>query len=223
MDGRQLEANPAPSWTGYSVGHWDGDTLVVDTIGFNDKTWTSRYGVSHTEALRTTERYRRSDVGHLQVEVTYTDPGAYAKPWGFTTTMELAADTEMLESICERSSDHWGGSAADAAAAAPSVPSDVLAKYVGLYTGIYGGDKRTIDVSLSGGQLMVKFVGGSQIEGGLGAVGLDPDAARPLVPRSQTLFEGAGLGYQFVVDDKGTVTDLLEIHISGPYKFTRQR
>ena len=84
MDGRKLEANLAPSWMGYSVGRWDGDTLVVDSAGFNDKTWVSRYGVSHTEALRMTERYRRTDVGHLQVEVTYTDPAAYAKPWGFT-------------------------------------------------------------------------------------------------------------------------------------------
>ena len=58
MDGRELEADPLPSWTGYSVGRWDGDTLVVDSAGFNDKTWVSRYGVSHTEALRITERYR---------------------------------------------------------------------------------------------------------------------------------------------------------------------
>ena len=101
MDGRELEADPAPSWMGYSVGRWEGDTLVVDSVGFNDKTWTSRYGVSHTETLRTTERYRRTDFGHLQVEVTYTDPAAYAKPWGFTANMALAADTEMLESVCE--------------------------------------------------------------------------------------------------------------------------
>ena len=108
MDGRELEANPAPSWMGYSVGRWEGDTLVVDSNGFNDKTWVSRYGVSHTEALRMTERYRRPDFGHLQLEVTFTDPGAYAKPWGFTADMALAADTEMLEAVCERSSDAMG-------------------------------------------------------------------------------------------------------------------
>ena len=106
-DGRTLEKDPAPQWMGYSVGRWEGDTLVVDSVGFNDKTWTSRYGVSHTEELRTTERYRRTDFGHIQVEMTYTDPGAYAKPWGFTENMTLAADTEMLESICEWSSDNW--------------------------------------------------------------------------------------------------------------------
>ncbi len=104
-----------------------------------------------------------------------------------------------------------------------SVPPDVLARYVGFYSGIYGGNKRTIEVSLSSGQLMVKIVGAADIEGGLGTAGLDPDAAQPLVPRSETLFEGLGLGFQFIVDDKGMPTDLVEIHISGPYKFPRQK
>ena len=155
----------------------------------------------------------------LQVEVTYSDTGAYTKPWGFTVNMSLAADTEMLESICEWSSDHWTTSDA----APVSVPPDVLARYVGVYSGIYGGNKRTIDVSLSGGQLMVKIVGAADIEGGLGTAGLDPDAAQPLRARSQTLFEAFGLGFQFIVDDKGVATDLVEIHISGPYKFPRQK
>ncbi len=221
-DGRELEANIPPSWMGYSVGRWEGDTLVVDSTGFNDKTWVSRYGVSHTEALRMTERYRRPDLGHLQVEVTFTDPGAYAKPWGFTADMALAADTEMLEAVCEKSSEHWAGSLSDAAKQAVSVPPDVLAGYVGVYTGIYGGNKRTYEVSLSAGQLIAKIVGDA-VEGGLGAVGLDEGAPRPLVPLSQTVFEGLGLGYQFIVDDKGVATDLIVIHISGPYKYPRQR
>jgi len=221
MDGRQLESEPAPSWVGYSVGRWEGDTLVVDSNGFNDKTWTSRYGVSHTEALRITERYRRIDFGHMQVQVTYTDPKAYAKPWGFTATMALAADTEMLEAICEKSSDHWTGISSNDAPVI--VPPDVLAKYVGVYSGTYGGRKRTIEVSVSGGKLFGKMEGAADIEGGLGAPGLDLGAPFPLVPRSQTMFEGVGLGFQFIVDAKGVVTDLVEIHISGPYKFPRQR
>ncbi|OFW00843.1 MAG: hypothetical protein A3I61_12560 [Acidobacteria bacterium RIFCSPLOWO2_02_FULL_68_18] len=223
MDGRQLEANPAPSWMGYSVGRWEGDTLVVESAGFNDKTWVSRYGVSHTEALRITERYRRSDFGHLQVEVTYTDPAAYVKPWGFKLDMALAADTEMLEAVCENSSEHWAGSLSDAANRAVSLPPDVLARYVGVYSGRYGGNTRTIDVSLSGGQLVAKIVGATAVEGGLGATGLDEDAARVLVPQSQTLFDGVGLGYQFVVDDKGVATALVEIHVSGSYAYPRQR
>jgi hypothetical protein len=88
----------------------------------------------------------------------------------------------------------------------------VLARYVGVYTGLYGGTKRTIEVTLSGGQLVAKIIGSAAVDGG---------EIRPLVPRTQTLFEGLGIAYQFIVNDKGT-TDLVEIHISGPQKFTRQ-
>jgi hypothetical protein len=213
-DGRELEANPAPGWMGYSVGRWDGDTLIVESVGFNDKTWLSRYGQPHTEALRVRERYRRPDFGHLQVEVTFTDPALYAKPWGFTADMALAADTEMLESICERTSDQWAGSASGAASAAVTVPPDVLARYVGVYNGLYLGNKRTIEVSLSGGQLIARVTGSAAVDGG---------EMRPLLPQTQTLFEGAGIAYQFIVDDKGVATDLLEIHISGPERFPKQR
>jgi len=214
MDGRELEANPAPSWMGYSVGRWDGDTLIVDSVGFNDKTWLSRYGQAHTEALRVRELYRRRDFGHLQVEVTFTDPAAYAKPWGLTADMALAADTEMLEAVCELSSDHWDGSLADAANAGVTVAPDVLARYVGVYSGLYLTNKRTIEVSLSGGQLIARIIGAAGVDGG---------EMRPLLPRSQTVFEGLGIGYRFIVDDKGEATDLVEIHISGDSRFARQR
>lgn len=212
MDGRQLEKDPAPSWQGYSVGRWEGDTLVVDSNGYNDKTWLSRYGQPHTEALRVTERYRRRDVGHLEVEVTYTDPATYAKPWGFTANMALAADTEMLEAVCERSSQLWTGSVSDASSSAVTVSPDMLARYVGVYSGVWGGNKRTVEVSLSGGQLIVKIPGGT----------IAGDESRPLVPLSQTLFEGLGLGYQFMVNENGIATDVVEIHISGPYRYPRQ-
>jgi hypothetical protein len=221
-DGRTLEKDPAPQWMGYSVGRWEGDTLVVDSTGFNDKTWTSRYGVSHTEALRTTERYRRIDFGHMQVEVTFTDPGAFAKPFGFTVDMTLAADTEMLEAVCEKSSEQWAATLSDITSAAPTVPPALLAKYVGVYTGIYGGRPRTFEITLQGGKLIAK-IAGEAIEGGLGATGLDEGAARTLVPQSQTVFEGLGLGFRFVVDDKGVANDLVVIHISGPYTYHRVR
>ncbi|MBI4888416.1 MAG: hypothetical protein HY824_15075 [Acidobacteria bacterium] len=221
MDGRSLEADPASSWTGYSVGRWEGDALVVESNGYNEKVWTSRYGVSHSDALRITERYRRTDLGHLQVEVTYTDPGAYVKPWGFKATMRLTADTEMLEAVCERSSEHWS-SLSDAAGAAVTVPPDALARYVGVYKGIYGGSERTYEVSLSGGGLIASIVG-PPIEGGLGAAGLDEGTPRPLVPVSQTVFEGLGLGYQFEVGATGPATALIVIHISGPYRYARQK
>jgi hypothetical protein len=220
MDGRQLEANPAPSWTGYSVGRWEGDTLVVDSNGFNDKTWASRYGVTHTEALRVTERYRRSDFGHLQYEVTYTDPRSYTKPWSFKSSLQFAADTDMLEAICEKSSEEWAGSLSDASGTGVKVAPEVLKGYVGVYKGIYGGKERTYEVSLSGGALIATILG-DDVEGGLGAAGLDDGAPRPLMALSQTVFEGLGLGYQFVVDDKGVATHLIVVHISGPYKYAR--
>ena len=205
IDGRQLEADPAPSWQGYSVGRWEGDTLVVESNGFNDKTWVSRRGLSHTEALRIVERYRRKDFGHLEIDVTVTDPGAYAKPWRFTVEKHLTPDTEMLELVCERTSDHWS-TRSDSAAAAVQVPPEVLARYVGVYSGIYQGNPRTARISLSDGQLFVLSGGGDR---------------QPLVARSQTLFEGA-LGYQFEVDDKGVATHVTEIHVSGGYRYARQ-
>jgi hypothetical protein len=214
IDGRELEANPPPNWMGYSVGRWDGDTLIVDSAGFNDKTWLSRYGQGHTEALRVRERWRRKDIGHLQVEVTFTDPGAYVKPWSFTADMRLAADTEMLEAVCEQTSDRWDGTAADAAHSGVTVAPDVLAKYVGVYNGMYLTNKRTIEVLLSSGQLIAKITGAAGVDGG---------EMRPLIPRSQTVFEGLGIGYRFIVNDKGDATALEEIHISGDSRFARQR
>src|SRR5215470_17963801 len=199
---------------GYSVGRWDGDTLIVDSVGYNDKTWLSRYGQAHTEALRVTERYRRTDFGHLHVDVTFNDPSAYAKPWGFTTNLTLAADTEMLESVCERSSEHWIGTLSDAADKGVTIAPDVLARYVGVYNGNYGRNKRTIEVSLSEGRLIAKIIGAAAVDGG---------EMRPLVPLSQTQFEGLGIGYRFIVDDKGNATALVETHNSGEQRFPRQK
>jgi hypothetical protein len=218
MDGRQLEADPAPSWMGYSVGHWDGETLVVESNGFNEKTWTSRYGVPHSDKLRVTERYRRTNFGSLQLEVTYTDPGAYVKPWGFMTTMNLTADTEMLEAVCERSSDQW----TNRTAAVVTVPREVLARYVGVYKGIYISAERTYEVTLSGDQLIAKIIGGP-MEGGLAAASIEEGAPRALVPLSPTIFEGDGLAYQFEAGDTGPAAALIVIHISGPYRYARQR
>ncbi len=212
MDGRELEPDPAPSWMGYSVGRWEGDTLVVDSNGYNDKTWLSRYGQAHTQALRVRETYRRRDFGHLHVEVTFTDPTAYVKPWGFAVDMDLQPDTEMLESICERSSEHWSGSVSQTERDAPTVPSEVLARYVGVYSGSYTGVTRTIEVTLTDGQLIARVEGAAAVDGG---------EVRRLVPQTDTLFEGTGLGYRFVVDDKGVATAVVEIKVSGPYTYER--
>ena len=105
MDGRKLEKDPNPTWMGYAVGHWEGDMLVVESNGYNDKTWLDYDGHPHTESLRVTERYRRPDFGHIELEVTLDDPKAYAKPWTVAIKMELTADTEILEMVCDNEKD----------------------------------------------------------------------------------------------------------------------
>src|SRR6202158_1482579 len=136
LDGRALEAAPHPRWMVYSVGHWDGDTLVVESAGFNDRTWLDHDGHPHSEALRMTERYRRRNFGNLDLEVTLSDPGAYARPWTVAVRAELATDTEMLEWVCnERGSsvEHWVGKASDEKKFEVKVPAELLSKYVGTY------------------------------------------------------------------------------------------
>jgi hypothetical protein len=100
LDGRTLVKDPNPTWMGYSVGRWDGDTLVVDTAGFNGKTWLDMAGHPTTEALHVIERLRRRDFGHLDLQLTIDDPKAYSKPWAVTLPWILFADTELLESVC---------------------------------------------------------------------------------------------------------------------------
>jgi hypothetical protein len=105
MDGRALVKDPNPAWLGYSVGHWDGDALVADTTGFNDKSWLDDPGHPHTEALRVTERFRRRDFGHLEIQITIDDPEAYTKAWTVTESFNLLPDTDILENICENEKD----------------------------------------------------------------------------------------------------------------------
>jgi hypothetical protein len=100
VDGRALPADPEPTWNGYSAGRWDGDALVVESIGFRDDTWIDRNGSPLTSAARVTERFRRPDFGHLQIEVTVNDPKAYSRPWTVTLTQDLAVDTELLDYHC---------------------------------------------------------------------------------------------------------------------------
>jgi hypothetical protein len=100
LDGRKLAKDPDPSWMGYSVGQWQGDTLVVDTIGLNDKTWLDALGHPHSESMHLTERFRRTDFGHMQIEVTVDDPKMYTKPFSVTIPMALLPDTDIFESVC---------------------------------------------------------------------------------------------------------------------------
>ncbi|PYS28884.1 MAG: hypothetical protein DMG11_11020 [Acidobacteria bacterium] len=104
-DGRGFPPETSESWFGYSVGKWEGNTLVAETVGFNDKSWLDDPGHPHSEALRVTERFQRRDFGHMDIQITFDDPKAYTKPWTVTIPFDLYADTELMESICENEKD----------------------------------------------------------------------------------------------------------------------
>ena len=99
-DGRPLPAEPQPSWMGYSVGKWDGDTLVVESTGFNDRTWLDNAGTRHSEALHVTERFHRRDASHLDIQITIDDPKTLSRPKTYTEHAHLVPGTELREFIC---------------------------------------------------------------------------------------------------------------------------
>jgi hypothetical protein len=215
MDGRALETAPNPSWMGYSAGHWDGDTLVVESFGFNDRTWLDHDGHPHTEALRTTERYRRRDFGHLDLEVTFSDPAAYTRPWTVAVRAELAADTELIEWVCNEAHnglEHWIGKASDEKKLAVKVAPEILAKYVGTYVEqppLWRLVARVVEISVSGDTLFGDMDGRGKV---------------PLVAQSETTFSGLyGLGVAFAKSDSGVSTQLFVKHVSGDYRFARKQ
>ncbi len=128
-DGRPLPVDPNPTWLGYSTGRWQGDTLVVETAGFNDRGWLDIEGHPHTEALRITERYHRHDFGHLDLEVTIDDPKTFTRPFSLKLTKTLTPDTDLIESVCEndRSVPHVVGGEGN------KISREALAKYAGDY------------------------------------------------------------------------------------------
>jgi len=114
MDGRPHPNDPNPTWYGHSVGKWEGDTLVIDTVGFNDLFWFDFVGHPHTERLHTTERYTRKDLGTLLEEVTIDDPGAYTRPFTIHASHRLLPNDELMEYICQenqRDTQHLVGPA----------------------------------------------------------------------------------------------------------------
>jgi hypothetical protein len=214
MDGRALETDPQPSWMGYSVGHWEGDTLVVDSFGFNDRTWLDTMGHPHTEALRMRERYRRPDFGHLEMEATLQDPAVYAKPWKVTINSLLAPDTELIENVCNESKDkvlgHWVGKASDEQKSAVQVDPAILAKYAGTYVEqpkFWRTTARTIEITVSGGTLFGDLDGRGKVQ---------------LTALSETNFTGIQGGIEFVKNSLGA-TEFFVKHVSGNYRFARTK
>jgi hypothetical protein len=214
-DGRTLEPDPLPIWQGYSVGRWEGDTLVVESNGFNDKTWLHPEGLEHTERLRITERYRRVDFGHMQVEVTYDDPGTFDAPLRAVVALEYAADDEMLELVCAEASEggtkHWvGDKTADAHATAVEVSPEILGKYVGRYEGIWLDNPTTVEVTLENGALLLARNRGEKNE---------------LIAQSETSFVCPtcqwGQPYVFTREGDGMATEVREVQVSGAWIFKR--
>ena len=210
LDGRELPKDPNPTWLGYSVGRWDGDTLVVETAGFNDRTWLDMAGHPHSEQLRVTERFRRIDFGHIQHQITFEDAQTLTKPLTLSLVIDYAPDTEMLEDICEneRDSAHEVGKANTGV----EVSSASLERYVGTYefrgggsalaAGIAGFMGRTQTVALIDGTLYLN--------------------ALPLIPQSETRFDSTGAAAEFFVDTNGAVTHLILSQAEGDATYDRK-
>ena len=195
-DGRKLPENPNPTWMGYSVGHWEGDTLVVDTAGFNDRSWLDIEGHPHTEALRITERFRRRDFGHMDFEMTIDDPKTFTRPFSFKMNKTLVPDSDLLESVCEndRSVSHMLGGI-EIKAVAP----EILARYTGVYE--YAPGRQA--VITSEGNLLFLQQGANPLK-------------LPLAAASDTIFVSRTEGdrIEFIKDAKGAVTEFI-YHAGG--------
>jgi hypothetical protein len=140
---------------GYSIGRWEGDTLVVESTGFNERTLLDTGGHPHTESLRVTERFHRIDLGHMDLRVTFEDPTVYAKPMVVPVRMQLFPDSELIEYVCrenEKDYQHVVGRASDRR---QPVSVEVLSRYVGEYEVQRPSGSLVINVTLENGELVV--------------------------------------------------------------------
>ncbi len=101
LDGRSHRTDPEPSYFGHSIGWWDGDTLVIDTVGFNEAAWMERFGMPHTDRLHTIERVTRTDFTTLKYELTVDDPGAYTRAWTSGYTKQWNPRSDHFEYVCQ--------------------------------------------------------------------------------------------------------------------------
>jgi hypothetical protein len=146
---------------GYSTGEWQGDTLVVVSVGFNDASWLDDGGHPLTEGLRITERLTRRDVGHLDVQLTFEDPGAYARSWTVSLVAELVPDTELIEAECnEIDPDAYRLSGRTAEQESLTLTRETLQRYVGDYVRSAGSSAVTrYTVKLDGSELRLDVDG----------------------------------------------------------------
>jgi hypothetical protein len=212
MDGRTLPEDPNPTWMGYSVGHWDGDTLVVESAGFNDKTWLDLVGHPHTEELRVTERFTRRDFGHMQLQMTIDDQWAYTKPFTVPVDLQFVADTELLEEVCNEN-ERDAARIAGTKMSAITLASNVLSAFPGTYEVIAGARFAAgsiFVVSLAGDQVTLQRPGDK--------IGL------PLAPIADTHFVliGGGADIEFIKDANGAMTQLIFRSVEGEARAVRR-
>jgi hypothetical protein len=192
------------------VGHWEEDTLVVESAGFNERSWLDFSGHPHTEELRVTERFRRRDFGHIDLQATFTDPKTFKKPLTIALTVNYVPDTEMLEYVCnenEKDSAHLVGKASDDIKGDVKVSGQVLARYAGNYESSGMPMKMKAIISVASDQLKLSI-------GGKGGV--------PLTTLSETEFYfPGGFPMDFIRDDRGVVTHFLLHTPCGDMKFVR--
>jgi hypothetical protein len=207
LDGRELPKDPNPTWRGYSIGHWEGDTLVVETAGFNDRSWLDMAGHPHSERLHVTEHFERTDFGHMQLQAIFDDPETMTRPLTIRAVINYQPDTEMLEGVCENERDtrHLVGRMNQGVKVSPVI----LAKYAGTYElrdkvpGMPPGFPASVTISLADGQLYV--------------------GALPLIPQSETSFQWFdGTSVEFSRDNSGAVTGVTG-GFQGPPAFYRKR
>jgi hypothetical protein len=210
LDGRELPRDPNPDWMGYSVGRWDVDTLIVESIGFNDRTWLRGDGVPGTEQLHITERIRRSDFGHMEVRTTYVDPGVLLAPWNVTTQF-VWDDVQPLEYVCnenERDRSHMIGKASDLERL--KLEPKLLAEYAGAYEYRSPGhpeSPRVYNFAVAGGQL---------------SLSIGPSTFR-LTTLSETAFATTnGDRFEFFRDSGRVVSYVIALTFEGDIKATRK-
>jgi hypothetical protein len=208
-DGRPLPKDMNPTWMGYSVGRWDGDTFVVETAGYNDKTWLDFVGRPHTEALRITERFRRTDFGHMQLEMTFDDPNAYTRPFAIKATVNFVPDDDLIENVClenEKDRGRLVGKITDEKRSEKALSASVLSQYAGTYD---VGPLGIWTVSLVGAQLAVELPDGG--------------GKQSVFARADTVFVLPSIGGTITfVKEQNAVTHFLLTIVEGDFRGDRK-
>lgn len=210
LDGRQLPKDPNPDWMGYSVGQWDKDTLIVETVGFNNRTWLRGDGVPGSEQLHMTERIRRSDFGHLEIRATYVDSSVLLAPWDVAAKFVLD-DVQPLEYVCnenERDRAHMVGKASDLRSV--KLDPKLLAEYAGVYEyrdPDHLGVAHVYNFAVSDAQLSLS----------------EGPSTFPLTTLSETSFATTnGVRFDFFRNARGEVSYVMALTFEGDIKANRK-